>query len=286
LKFFLRSRQFKIFLAVVAVILSLSIIAGIVGSSMSPQTNLVGAVTAPFVKLGTSVKNAIEDANTRWNKGSELAEENKKLRDELATLREQLVDYHSAIADNEFYKNYLKIKDENPDFEFCPAMIISTDADDVYGGFTLDVGTRQGASLYAPVITNEGLVGYITEIGLTTCKVTTILSPSLTCGAYDSRTNDSGAVSGNSTDVKDGNTKLFNLPRTCSVAVGDTIVTSGNGVFPEKLVIGTISKVNNDPLTSSLYAIITPAVDFENLRTVMVITSFEGRGNELIGENK
>ena len=75
---------------------------------MSPQANIVGAVTAPFVKLGTSVKNAIEDANTRWNKGSELAEENKKLRDELATLREQLVDYHSAIADNEFYKNYLK----------------------------------------------------------------------------------------------------------------------------------------------------------------------------------
>ena len=286
MKFFLRSRQFKIFLTVVAVILALSIIAGIIGSSMSPQANIVGAVTAPFVKLGTSVKNAIEDANTRWNKGSELAEENKKLRDELATLREQLVDYHSAIADNEFYKNYLKIKDENPDFEFCPAMVISTDPDDVYGGFTLDVGTRQGASLYDPVITNDGLVGYITEIGLTTCKVTTILSPSLTCGAYDSRTNDSGAVSGNSTDAKDGNTKFFNLPRTCSVAVGDTIVTSGNGVFPEKLVIGTISKVNNDPVTSSLYAIITPAVDFENLRNVMVITSFAGRGNELIGENK
>lgn len=284
MKFFLRSRQFKIFLAVVAAILALSITAGIIGSSMSPQANLVGAVTAPFVKLGTSVKNAIKDANDRWNKGSVLLEENKQLRDEVASLREQLVDYHSAVADNEFYKDYLKLKDENPDFEFCPAMIISTDPDDIYGGFTLDVGTHQGASLYAPVITSEGLVGYITEIGLTTCKVTTILSPSLTCGAYDSRTNDAGAVSGNSTDIKDQCTRLFNLPRTCSVAVGDVIVTSGNGVFPEKLVIGTISKVKSDPITSSLFAVITPSVDFENLRNVMVITSFDGRGNELIGE--
>ena len=79
---------------------------------MSPQANLVGTITAPFVKLGTSVKNAIEDANDRWNKGASLLEENKALKNEITSLRKQLVDYHSAIADNEFYKNYLKLKDE------------------------------------------------------------------------------------------------------------------------------------------------------------------------------
>lgn len=284
MKFFLRSRQFKIFIVVVCVILALNIIAGIIGSSMAPQANIIGAVTAPFVKLGTSIKTAIDDAEERWNKGAELAEENKQLKDEIASLREQLVEYHSAIADNEFYKNYLKLKDENPDFEFCPAAVLSTDPDDIYGGFTLDVGTSQGVSLYAPVITHEGLVGYVTEIGLATCKVTTILSSSVNCGAYDSRTNDAGVVSGNSTDIKDGNTRLFNLPRNCSVAVGDIIVTSGGGIFPKKLVIGTINKVSNDPMTSSLYAVITPAVDFESLKNVMVITSFEGRGNVLVGE--
>lgn len=284
MKFFLRSRQFKIFLIVVSIILAISIVAGIIGSSMSPQANIIGAVTTPFVKLGTSIKNAVDDANERWNKGAELMDENKQLKAELATLREQLVDYHSAIADNNFYKSYLKIKDENPDFTFAPASIISFDPDDIYGGFTLDIGTNQGASLYAPVITDEGLVGYITEIGLTTSKVTTILSSSINCGAYDVRTNDAGVISGNSTDIKDGNTRLFNLPRNSSVAVGDIIVTSGGGVFPKKLVIGTINKVSSDPVTSSLYASITPAVDFEDLRSVMVITSFDGRGNALIGE--
>ncbi len=284
MKFFLRSRQFKIFLIIVSAILALSIIAGIIGSSMSPQANLIGAVTAPFVKLGTSIKTAFNDASDRWNNGEKLMEENKQLKEEIATLREQLVDYHSAIADNNFYKSYLKIKDENPDFKFCPATVLSRDPDDVYGGFTLDVGTNHGAHLYDPVITDEGLVGYITEIGLTTSKVTTILSSAINCGAFDSRTNDAGVVSGNSTDIKDGNTRLFNLPRDCSVAVGDIIVTSGSGVFPKKMIIGTISKVSNDPITSSLYAIITPTVDFEGLRNVMVITSFDGRGSALSGE--
>ena len=284
MKFFLRSRQFKIFIVIVSAILALSIIAGIIGSSMAPQTNIIGAVTAPFVKLGTSIKTSIDDVAERWNKGVELAEENKQLKEEIASLREQLVDYHSAIADNNFYKSYLKIKDENPDFKFCPATVLAFDPDDIYSGFTLDVGTNQDVKLYDPVITNEGLVGYISEIGLTTAKVTTILSSSLTCGAYDSRTNDAGVVRGNSTDIVNGNTRLFNLPRNCSVAVGDIIVTSGGGVFPDKLIIGTISKVSNDPLTSSLYAVITPTADFENLRNVMEITSFEGRGNELIGE--
>lgn len=284
MKFFLRSRQFKIFLVVVSVVLALAIIAGIIGSSMAPQTNIIGAVTAPFVKLGTSIKNAIDDADERWNKGGELAEENRQLKEEIAALREQLVDYNSAITDNEFYKNYLKIKDENPDFKFCPAAVLSTDPDDIYGGFTLDVGTSQGVSLYSPVITHEGLVGYVTEVGISTSKVTTVLSSSVNCGAYDSRTNDAGVVGGNPTDIKDGNTRFFNLPRSCSVAVGDIIVTSGGGIFPKKLVIGTINKVANDPVTSSLYAVITPAVDFDNLKNVMVITSFEGRGNVLVGE--
>lgn len=284
MKFFLRSRQFKIFLIILSLILAVSIIAGIIGSSMSPQANIVGAVTTPFVKLGTTIKNAVDDASERWSKGAELTEENKQLKEEIATLREQLVDYHSAIADNNFYKSYLKIKDENPDFNFAPASIISFDPDDIYGGFTLDIGTNQGASLYAPVITHEGLVGYITEIGLTTSKVTTVLSSSINCGAYDVRTNDAGVISGNTTDIKNGNTRLFNIPRNSSVAVGDIIVTSGGGVFPKKLVIGAINKVSSDPVTSSLYASITPAVDFEDLRNVMVITSFDGRGNALIGE--
>lgn len=282
MRFFLRSKQFKKTAAIVAVVLVLSVTAGILGHYMAPQASLIGVVTAPFQKFGATVANAWNEISENFNSSAKLNAENDELRKEINSLREQLVDYQEAVNENKFYENYLEIKEHNPDFVFCPTMIISRDPDDPFGGFTVDVGTLHGVALYDPVITDEGLVGYVTEIGLSTCKITTLLSPELTCGAYASRTSDAGAVTGNAELAAKGLTGFYNLPRTCSVAVGDTIVTSGNGIFPAKLIIGTISDIGNDPLSSALYASVTPAIDFGSLKEVMIITSFSGQGNELI----
>ena len=281
MRFFLRSKQFKKGLATVAVILALSITAWMVGGYMSPQAGIFGAIAAPFQKLGSWISGGINDLADNFDSVANLTAEKKALEDELAALREQLVDFEEALNENQFYEDYLDIKQENDDFEFCPAMVTASDPDDDFGGFAIDAGTLSGIKLYDPVITDKGLVGYVTEVGATTSKVTTILSPSLTCGAYDSRTADSGAVSGDYALATEGKTKFYNLPRTCSVAIGDLIVTSGSGLFPDKLIIGMVSNIQSDPLSSSLYATVTPTVDFSELKRVMIITSFAGQGNEL-----
>lgn len=281
MRFFFRSRQFKIFLAVTAVVVALSILTALVGGYISPQAGLAETIAAPFKKLASTVKNSIDDFNDRMFHSDEIVHENEQLKAELAELREQLVDYESAINDNEFYKDFLEIKENNPDFVFCPAFVTSKDPDDVFGGFTVDRGSHNGVSLYDPVITDAGLVGYVTEVGYSTCKVTTILSPELTCGAYASRTNDAGVVSGNRELALQSKTRLYNLSRTCTVAVGDVIVTSGSGIFPDRLIIGTVDNILSDSLTSSLYAEIKPAVDFDDLKNVMILTSFDGQGEAL-----
>ena len=56
-------------------------------------------------------------------------------------------------------------------------------------------------------------------------------------------------------------------------------MTSGGGVFPEGIVIGTVDSVHNESYSTALYGIITPIVDFSELRDVMVITYFTGQGN-------
>ncbi len=284
MRFFLRSKQFKKGLATVAIILALSITAWLIGGFMSPQAGIFGAIAAPFQKLGSWISDGFSDMSEGFESATKLTAEKKALEEELAALREQLVDYEEAINENKFYEDYLDIKQENEDFKFCSAMVTATDPDDEFGGFTVDAGSLSGVSLYDPVITHEGLVGYVTEVGATTSKVTTILSPSLTCGAYDSRTSDSGAVSGDYELAVKGQTRFYNLPRTCSVAIGDLIVTSGSGLFPDKIIIGSVSNISSDPLSSSLYATITPTVDFSSLRRVMIVTDFLGQGNELTGE--
>ncbi len=284
LRFFLRSKQFKKGLATVAIILALSISAWLIGGYMSPQSGILGAIAAPFQKFGGWISDGFSDLAEGFESATKLTAEKKALEEELNALREQLVDYEEAVNENKFYEDYLEIKQANEDFKFCPALLTATDPDDEFGGFTVDAGTLSGVSLYDPVITDAGLVGYITEVGATTSKVTTILSPSLTCGAYDSRTSDSGAVSGDYELATKGQTKFYNLPRTCSVAIGDLVVTSGGGLFPDKIIIGSVSNISSDPLSSSLYATVTPTVNFDSLKRVMIVTDFAGQGNELTGE--
>ncbi len=263
-------------------IIVLTVTAGIIGGFMAPHAGVMGAIAAPFQKVAALARDSWNDFSENFKSAAKLSAENEKLQKEINSLREQLVDYHNAVNENSFYEDYLEIKEDSPDFKFHPAMKISSDPDDVFGGFTIDAGSVHGVSLYDPVITGEGLVGYVSQVGATVSKVTTILDADITCGAFDSRTRDAGAVSGTTELAFKGFTRFYNLQRTCSVAVGDTVVTSGCGIFPDGLIIGTVNNIESDPLSSSLFATLTPTVNFEELRNVMIITEFEGQGNELI----
>ena len=281
MRFFLRSPQFKKAMAIVAVIVALAITAGLVGGRMSPQAGVLGAVAAPFQQLGNAVAGAFGTIADNFKSAAKLNQEKESLQNEVNKLREQLTEYEEAVNENEFYEKYLNIKDANPDFEFAPAMVLGFDPDDIFGGFTVSAGSFQGIALYDPVITDEGVVGYISEVGITTSKVTTILDPALVCGAFDSRTGDAGVLSGTTEFAVDGYTRFYNLPRTCSVAVGDLVVTSGSGVFPDGLILGSINNIASDQISSSLFASVTPAVKFGEIKKVMIITAFSGQGNQL-----
>ena len=121
-------------------------------------------------------------------------------------------------------------------------------------------------------------MGYISQVGLTTSKVTTILSPQIVAGANDSRTGDTGVISGTADFAAEKKLKFYNLTRDCQIAVGDTVITSGEGLFPDGLLIGTVETIKSDSNTSSLYSTVIPFVDFTDIRNVMVITDFEGQG--------
>jgi rod shape-determining protein MreC len=235
-------------------------------------------ISAPFRTAASFVSTAFSDFMTAYNDGNRLMLENAELTAEINELRDKLADHDEAISQNEFYKDYLEIKDNIPDFTFCDATLISVDKDDLYFSFVINKGSAHDISQYDPVIIGNSLVGYVSKVGLTTCKVTTLLSPEIVAGATDSRTGDAGVISGTADFAAKGKIKLYNLSRDCQVAVGDTVVTSGEGLFPQGLLIGTVETIKSDTYTSSLYSSVTPFVDFSDINKVMVITKFEGQG--------
>ncbi|MBR7133703.1 MAG: rod shape-determining protein MreC [Clostridia bacterium] len=278
MRFFFRSRQFKIILLTVIVFIALSVIFALIGSRISPQADIMGTVTAPFRAAFTKISNGVSDFVSTYTAGNEMELKNAELENEINELRRRLADYEQMQAENEFYKDYLEIKDANPDFGFTAATLISRDTTDPYGGFVINRGSLDGIEATDPVITDAGLVGYIAEVGLTTSKVATVLSPDVVLGALDNRTNDSGILSGALQFAEKGQTRLYNLSRSCNIAVGDYIVTSGEGVFPAGLLVGTIKSIGSDQYNTSIYAAVEPFADLEAIRSVMVITEFEGQG--------
>lgn len=277
MRFFFKSRQFKILAAIIAAVLLLTAIFGLWGTRMAPQTDIFGSIVQPFRSVAAKIREAINDFNSAYSGSNALMIENAELAAEIDELREQLADYEKISAENENYKKYLGIKEAHTDFSFAAANIITRDSDDPYGGFTINRGSMSGIEKYDPVITDSGIVGYITEVGLTSSKVTTVLNPKLTVGAIDNRSSDSGVVTGNLEFAKKGRCYLKNLARSSSVAIGDYVSTSGEGVFPAGLLIGSIERIGTDSVNSSIYAEIKPFVDIENIRNVMVVTSFDGQ---------
>ena len=278
MRFFFASRQFKVILCVVLSLIAVSVLCIVIGGRISPQSDILGTVAAPFRAAGEKISGAVSDFVATINEGNDAMVKNAELETEINSLREQLADYEKAVAENDFYKDYLEIKDNNPDFKFEAATLISRDNQDPYGGFIINKGTVNGIEENDPVITDAGLVGFVTQAGLTTSKVATLLSPDVVMGALDNRTNDSGIISGSLELAQIGQTKFYNLSRTCNVAVGDYVVTSGEGIFPAGLLVGTIQTIGSDEYNTSIYAAVKPFVDIEDIRAVMVITNFKGQG--------
>ncbi len=279
MRFFFRSKKFKIMVAVTALVLVLALVSWVVGSSFSPQNSVVGAVTASVSEFATRTGNWFTDFFDKFTANDALMLENSSLKSKVDSLTSDLMDYEKAKQENEMYEKYYGIKEQHSDYVMEPAMLISRNADDPYGSFVINKGSLQGIALYDPVITEAGLVGYISEVNPSFSKVTTVLDSNISVGGIDRRTRDSGVISGELKLAEQGKTRFNNLLRSSGVATGDYIVTSGGGVFPEGLVIGTVDSVHNESYHTALYAIITPAVDFSELRDMMVITYFSGQGN-------
>lgn len=280
MRFFFRSKKFKIMLGITSCVLVLALVAGIVGSAFSPQNGVIGAVTTSVEGFFNSCSDWVSDFFTKFEDNSELMQENSSLKSQVDELTSELMGYEEAKQENEMYEKYYGIKEQNPDYIMEPATLISRNADDPYGSFLINKGSLSGIAQYDPVITEAGLIGYISEVNPSYSKVTTVLDSTISCGGLDRRTRDSGIVSGELALAEQGKTRLNNLLRSSGVASGDYIVTSGGGVFPEGIIIGTVDSVHNESYNTALYAVITPVVDFSELRDMMVITYFSGQGTE------
>jgi len=266
-KDFWKSRGFKVLACIAAFFVGMMIYAATTGFE-----TITGAVLKPMQGGISAISNGIHELF--GDSAKSLKKENEALKEEVNTLREQQVELEELRRQNETYKEFLALKEENPDFVFVDARVIAADPTDPYGNFTVGAGSLADVKVGNAVITPEGLVGVVSEVGLNYAKVKTVLDPSLQIAAYDSRTREDGLTGNEYALATDGKLKLCRLTRDATAAEGDFVVTYG-GQYPAGLLIGKITAVKSETDGLSKYAEIEPFAPVSSVAEVFVITDSE-----------
>lgn len=289
MKEFFKGRIFKVVLCVLAVIIGAMIYQAASGNYASLPEAIVGTVVTPVVKASSVISDKVAGFFNMLLNANDIEKENEKLKSELAAAYEKLSDFEQYKNENEQLKEFLGIKENRPDYKMESAAVIGRDSASRFASFIVNKGSTNKIELNDPVITSQGLVGYVSYVGPTYSVVTTILDPEFNAGAYNSRTQATGVISGDAALSKSGKTKLRLLPRDTALLSGDIIETSGiGGVFPEGILIGTVDAIKAENSGVSMYAEITPVVDVYNVTNVMILTDFsvkEIETEEEVSEN-
>lgn len=228
-----------------------------------------------FSDIWKSADEIIPKLKSTWEMEQEIAD----LKLEVRNLRSLTADYYDLKKQNRQYSKYLELKKERSDLKFVAALAIGRDPEELFYGFTINRGTESGVSAGDCVITENGLVGCVYQSEENASRVRTILSPDIKIGAYDNISGDSGVISGNLELSDQGLTSLTLIQSQNSIKEGDIVTSAGlSGMYPKSLKVGKVKAVNFDNLNATNYAIIEPFENIKSVRDVLVVTSFQGKG--------
>ncbi len=246
-------------------------------AGINPIGAAVRTVTAP-VRTGFSyISGAVGDAfGFVWDMRAYKAD-NEALEAENIRLKRENRDTASYREENERLQNLLDLQESITDYSTVAARVISYSPNNWYETVEINKGSMSGLGVGNAVVTSDGVVGRITEVGPNYSIVTTILDSCSAVGVRVSRTGGSGLVEGDDELAENSQCQLSFLDRSTPIIVGDVVETSGSGgIYPAGFVIGSVMSVSADSTGNLKYAVIDPAVDFENLHEVLVIN---GVGN-------
>ena len=275
---FLKSTAFKIFAVAAAALLAGSVFAVTSRGGSSPLNIVTSFIFAPVSRAASGAASAFANLPISFKSSTALTAEIDDLKDEIDTLREQLVDYEQLKHKNDLYQEFLGLKEEHTDYKFAEAAIIGRDAANRYDSFTLNRGSDSGISVNDPVIYGKYLVGVVAAVTPTQCTVNTILNPKVNVSAYEMRTRDLGFVTSTVELAEEGYCHMPGLASSTSVTAGGTVCTSGvGGIFPRDLIIGNIIDVVDGTVDISASAVIQPGAQLDRITDVLIITEFDGR---------
>lgn len=251
------------------------VVAGILALALSGSLGFVSnGLNAALVSAQTWVSVrfvAIQDFLTVPRDVAALRQRNAELEAEVARLQAQIVQLQSQAADMQALAALVNFSRANPENVYTAATVIGRDPSPFLRYLIIDKGSNHGLRRGMPVVTEQGLVGRVDAVIGSAARVQLITDPASAVNARLERADREAILTGTAA----GDLALEMLPQDVSLQVGDVVLTSGlGGTYPPDLIIGQVVSVRRRDSDLFQQAFVQPAVDFAQLKLVLVITDF------------
>ena len=233
----------------------------------------VGGLFLPLFGLAGSGQSFVDRASYALLTRATLIAEVERLRKENAELRLAALQAQGALAENARLRAALAWSPKPP-WKRRAARVVGREPTTFWRSVTLDYGVRDGAQVNQPVLTSDGLVGRLREVGPTQSQVALIGDPDCGVSVVIGETRDNAIIQeARSAAIGDGYVTLRTLQNSPGILAGHTVLTSGlGGVFPKDIPVGQV--VDTRSVDGGLYteARVKLAANLNRLEEVWVLT--------------
>lgn len=197
----------------------------------------------------------------------DLKQINQRLAEQNSVLLEnQLNAHHKLFGENIYVNDTIYARQ----YHYAAARVVNNSINKQNNYLTLDIGSLNGIEPGMGVISTNGVIGVIKNVSKHYSTVLSVLHSNSKISTKLKKSNYFGSVQWDGKDYLEG--ILLDIPNHVSIAVGDTIVTSGySSTFPHNLTVGTISEYDK-PEGENFYDIrIKFSNDFKNMAQVYIV---------------
>ncbi len=227
-------------------------------------------VTEVVSPVQASLANSKKSVSSLWENYLLIvntSKENAVLKEQISRLESDIFTMEEVRKENFRLKKLLNYSEEIPQQKVL-AQVVGWDSANEFKVIRLNKGTNDGIKVMSPVITDNGLVGYVYRATAHYSDVLTILDQNNRIDVVVERTRTHGIVEG----VFNFKCSLKYVMRNELVEVGDKLITAGvGGIYPKGIKVGMITDISKENFGMTLSIEVIPSVDFDKLEEVLVL---------------
>ena len=235
------------------------------------------SVLTPFEVAAERIARPFRDAYGWATDVLDAKEENERLREEVEELRRDVIVNQTAAQENRELRQALGYV-TGPQFpvDYTPVVtrIIVQPQNVFRQEVVVAAGSSDGIRRNDPVVTDEGLVGTVTEVTPSSAKIRLLIDQQSAASALVVETGASGIVQ---RGLSENALTLGRVPKDELVEEGNTVVTAGSTVeqyeslYPRGIPICIVASVSQRDIDAYKTIQCVPLVDFDSLHDVIVL---------------